>query len=88
MRCPPVDRQQDRIRRHAEDYKIGLVASFFDEVEELMVNLDEDFKRYMTRLGREEGRAEGREEGISEGKAEQRSATVAILANCIVRFME
>jgi uncharacterized lipoprotein YbaY len=41
-----------------------------------MVNLDEDFKRYMTRLGREEGRAE------------ERSATVAILANNVIRSME
>jgi predicted transposase YdaD len=49
-----------------------------------MVNLDEDFKRYMTRLGREEGRAEGRE----EGRAEERSATIAILANSIIRSME
>ena len=45
-----------------------------------MVNLDEDYKRYMARLGREEGKA--------EGKAEERSKTVAILASNIIRTME
>ncbi len=65
--------KEERIRRLEEDYKIVLDTSIFDEVEELMVNLDEDYKRYMERLGREEGLkkglAEGRKKGLEEGRA-------------------
>ena len=45
-----------------------------------MVNLDEDFKRYMTRLGREEG--------IEEGMAIQRGIMVDVLADNVIRTMQ
>ena len=49
--------KEERTRRIREDYKIDLDESIFDEVEELMVNLDEDYKKYMARIGKEEERA-------------------------------
>ncbi|MBR1452095.1 MAG: hypothetical protein IJ592_01180, partial [Candidatus Methanomethylophilaceae archaeon] len=72
--------KEERIRRLEEDYKIVIDTSVFDEVEELMVNLDEDYKRYMTRLGREEG--------LAEGEAKERAVTVSILADKIIKDME
>mgnify|MGYP006916032960 CR=1 FL=1 len=84
--------KDERIRRLEEDYKIVLDTSVFDEVEELMVNLDEDYKRYMTRLGREEGLAEGMAKGMAKGemkgKAEERTVTVSILADKVIKDME
>jgi len=68
------------VRCFEEDYKIVLNTSIFDEVEELMVNLDEDYKRYMTRLGREEG--------LAEGLAKERAVTVSILADKVIKDME
>jgi len=44
-----------------------------------MVNLDEDYKKYMTRLGREEGLAEGREQGLAEGREQERSKFVSFI---------
>ena len=76
--------KEERIRRLEEDYKIVLNTSIFDEVEELMVNLDEDYKRYMTRLGREEGLAEG----LAKGEAKERAVTVSILADKVIKDME
>jgi len=72
------------VRCFEEDYKIVLNTSVFDEVEELMVNLDEDYKRYMTRLGREEGLAEG----LAKGEAKERAVTVSILADKVIKDME
>ena len=76
------------VRCFEEDYKIVLNTSIFDEVEELMVNLDEDYKRYMTRLGREEGLAEGLAKGESRGEAKERAVTVSILADKVIKDME
>ena len=80
--------KEERIRRLEEDYKIVIDTSVFDEVEELMVNLDEDYKRYMTRLGREEGLAEGLAKGEARGEAKERAETVSILADKVIKDME
>jgi len=76
--------KEERTRRIREDYKIDLDESIFDEVEELMVNLDEDYKKYMARLGKEQGLAEGRAEGIKE----ERNKTVGILAINVGNIMK
>lgn len=76
--------KEERTRRIREDYKIDLDESIFDEVEELMVNLDEDYKKYMARLGKEQGLAEGRVEGIKE----ERNKTVGILAINVGNIMK
>jgi predicted transposase YdaD len=49
-----------------------------------MVNLDEDYKKYMARLGKEQGLAEGRAEGIKE----ERNKTVGILAINVGNIMK
>jgi len=64
--------KEERTRRIREDYKIDLDESIFDEVEELMVNLDEDYKKYMARIGKEEERAK----------------TVSILSSSIIALMD
>lgn len=75
--------REERIRRLKEQFKINIDKSVFEEVDDLMVNLDEDYKKYMARLGREEGMAEGRAEGIQE----ERARTVGILANNVSTMM-
>ncbi|MBR1452720.1 MAG: hypothetical protein IJ592_04400, partial [Candidatus Methanomethylophilaceae archaeon] len=72
--------KEERIRRCEEEYKIVLDPSLFNEVDDLMVNLDEDFKRYMTRLGREEGK--------KEEATRQRAIFVDILSDSIIRVMQ
>ena len=96
--------REERTRRIREYYKIDLDESIFDEVEDLMVNLDEDYKKYMARLGWEQGIAEGRAKGLEEGRAkgleegraegrvegkkEERAKTVEILVSNVAGIME
>ena len=80
--------REERARRINEEYKINLDESIFDEVEELMVNLDEDYKKYMARLGREEGLAAGREEGLAQGREEERAKTVSELSTAVMAVMD